>query len=135
METLGLAAVLLLAVFVGLMIPVLLQLRATLKRAESFLDVTTVSIDTALAEATRLTARLNRVVDEIEGHLPRVQRVAEATDGLVDTIDRLRAPLRVAAAMGPAALAAGRSLFASFMASRGQDGQAETPVTATPGEN
>ena len=116
MDILALVAVVLLALLVGLAIPVLLQVRATLKSAERFLDSTTTKVDRALGELTQLTTRLSHVVGEVEGHLPRVQRVLDASDGLVGSVEKIGNGLRIATTVGPAAFAAVKAIFSSFLA-------------------
>ena len=116
MNVLALVAVVLLALLVGLAIPVLLQARATLRSAERFLDSTSTQANRALGELTQLTTRLNHVVGEVEGHLPRVQRVLDATDGVVGSVEQIGNGLRLATTFGPAAFAAIKAIFSSFLA-------------------
>lgn len=111
-------AVALLALLVGFAIAVLLEARATLRSARQFLDSTSAKVDVAVAEAARLTARLNRVMDAVEGDLPRVRRVLEATDGVTDSIAHVRSSLKAVTAIGPAAFAAARTIVSSFMGPR-----------------
>lgn len=133
MEILALVAVVLFAVLVGLAIPVLFQCRATLKSAQQFIDSTSARTDRAFTELTQLSARVNHVIGEVEGNLPRLQRVLDATDGVVGAIDNVRGSLRVVGAIGPAAFAAAKSLFSSFVASRmapSEPGPADEEATA-----
>ncbi len=118
METLALVAVLLLAVLTGVAIPVLVQLWLTIRSAGRFLDSSSARTDRLLTELTELTARISHVVEALEGNIPRMQRALDATDGLIGAVDRVRGSLRVAAAVGPAAFAAIKSLMSSFVASR-----------------
>ena len=118
METIALVGVVLLAVLVGLAIPLMFQCRATLKSAQLFLETTSARTDRAFTELTQLSARVNHVLGEVEGNLPRIRRVLEATDGVVEAIDKVRGSLHVFGAIGPAAFAVAKSLFSSFVASR-----------------
>lgn len=120
MEAIALAAVLLFALLVGIAVPVLLQLRATLKRADEFIATTSVKANAALTDVAQLSTRINRVLGEIEANLPRLQRAVDAADGIVSAVERFRGPLRAAAAIGPAAFAAAKSLISSFVAARTQ---------------
>lgn len=123
--TLAAVAVVLLALLVGVAIPVMLQAWSTLRSARRFVESTSTKLDLAIGEMTRLTARVNRIVDEVEGNLPRVQRVLEATDGLADSVTQVRNSLRMATAIAPAAFAAGKAIFASIMAPRGASQEAD----------
>lgn len=121
MEVLAIAAVVLLAVLVGVAIPVLLQLRATLKSVRQVVESTGPRFDQALAEFSDATARLRILSDRIEANTPRVKHLMESAEGLAHGMDRVGRLLTVAAAVGPAAFAAAKSLVSSFVGSRSRD--------------
>jgi uncharacterized protein YoxC len=105
----------LLAILVGAAIPVLLQLRATLRSAQTFLDTTAPRLESALEEIRVAAERINTVAGEIEG---RVGKLAEFTDevGKVGRQIRrvghsLRTAVNVGVAVGPALTAGLRAFF------------------------
>ena len=116
MDTLAVIRISLLALVAGLAIPVLIQAWMTLRTAQRFLESTSTKLDQAITQMNLLSARLNRVVDEVEGNLPRVQRVLEATDGLADSVTQVRRSLGIAMTVAPAAFAAAKAIFASIVA-------------------
>jgi uncharacterized protein YoxC len=120
-EVLAIAAVVLLAILVGVAIPVLLQLRATLKSVRHVVESTGPRLDRALADFSDATARLKILSDGIEANTPRVKHLMESAEGLAHGMDRVGKVLTVAAAVGPAAFAAAKSLVSSFVGSRSRD--------------
>lgn len=106
----------LLAVLVGAAVPVLLQLRRTLKRAEDVLESTGPKMDRTLEEVTEAAARINRVGKSLERDAEGLQVFTDAAAGLGRSLKQAQASLRimttVGAAVGPALAAGLRSLFA-----------------------
>lgn len=106
----------LLAVLVGAAVPVLLQLRRTLKRAEDVLDSTAPKVDRTLDEVTEAAARINRLGKTLEKDAEGLQVFTDAAAGLGRSLKQAQASLRimttVGAAVGPALAAGLRSLFA-----------------------
>ena len=107
----------LLAVLVGAALPVLLQLRRTLKRAEDVLESTGPKMDRTLDEVTEAAARINRLGKTLERDAEGLQVFTDAAAGLGRSLKQAQASLRimstVGAAIGPALAAGLRSLFAS----------------------
>jgi uncharacterized protein YoxC len=116
MNVLAISAVVLLAVLVGVLIPVLLQTRRTLKTAQEFLESVRPRLERAIDEATTAAGRINRIADTLEEGAKGVQSVARTTTDLAGSIARLRDAFRSAgsfvAAVGPALSAAVGALFA-----------------------
>lgn len=105
-QVLVVVAVVLLAVLVGAAVPVLLQLRRTLRTMETFLETTGVRLDHALDEASAAAARIQLVVGHIEGGVAELQKLLGAAGSVAESLAELRESLRgilgVAAAIGPA---------------------------------
>jgi uncharacterized protein YoxC len=121
METMGMIALVLFALMLGFVIPVLLQLRATLKSAQELIDATAPRVDTALRDIAQLTVRVNAIAGEVEDNLPRMKRMIEATDGVVDTLEGVQRSIKMVGAVAPAAFAAVKAAIHSLAASRGTD--------------
>lgn len=117
----------LLAVLVGAALPVLLQLRRTLKRAEDVLESTGPKMDRTLDEVTEAAARINRLGKTLERDAEGLQVFTDAAAGLGRSLKQAQSSLRimttVGAAVGPALAAGLRSLF-------GSDGEVE-PASRT----
>jgi uncharacterized protein YoxC len=100
-ELLLMAGVLLAAALVGALIPALLQLRRTLKKAEDTLDSTGSRLDRVLDELAVTTSRINQLGPEFRD---RKERIKE----LLDEIAELSRPLRQArASLGKTAMVIG----------------------------
>ena len=105
-------AVALFAVLVGVAVPVLLQLRRTLKTADNSLEVAERRLDASLREVTTTLSHINRSAEEME-------KVTKSLGGLFRTFERVGSPLQrlksslrtvsvIPAAIGPMLLAAVR---------------------------
>src|SRR5690349_4507856 len=114
METVGIVALVLFALLLGFVIPVLLQLRATLKSAQQFIETTAPRVDAALADITQLTVRVNAIASQVEGNLPRMTRMIEATDGVVETLEGVQRSIKMVGAVAPAAFAAVKAAIGSL---------------------
>lgn len=103
------------AVFVGFAVPVLLQLRATLRSAQSFLDTTGPRLDRTLDEITAAAERINRVAGEVESRIGKLSELAQEAVELGRQVRNVRSSLRravdVGVAFGPALIAALRAFF------------------------
>jgi len=121
METLGVIALVLFALMMGFVIPVLLQLRATLKSAQQLIETTTPRVDAALRDVSQLTQRVDAIASEVEGHLPRVRKMVEATDGVVHSLERLHGSLKMVGSVAPAAFAAVKAAMTALASSRGAE--------------
>ena len=124
-----LISMVLLAVLVGAAVPVLLQLRRTLKSAETVLESTGPKIDRTLEEVSEAAARINRLGKSLERDAEGLQVFTDAAAGLGRSLKQAQASLHimttVGAAVGPAIAAGLRSLFA-------RDGEDE--AASRPGE-
>ena len=110
------AVVVLLAVLVGVAVPALLQLRATLASAQSFLDTTGPQVERTLGEWTTAAERIQRVATEIEDGAGEAKEILRSTKEIVAQVGRVRDSIRtvtaIGAAVGPAIAAAARAFFA-----------------------
>ena len=110
-------AMVLLAVLVGALVPVLLQLRRTLQSAETVLNATGPRVDRTLDEVKEAAARINRLGRSLEQDAAGLHAFADAAAGLGRTLRQAQETLRlttaVGAAVGPAIAAALRALFPS----------------------
>ena len=88
------------ATLVGVAIPALLQLRRTLRAAETTLESTGRRVDDALSQLTVTLERVNRASAELETGMQRVSSLLEALGGLGDALAKFRASLGSMASLG-----------------------------------
>ncbi|HYS03946.1 MAG TPA: DUF948 domain-containing protein [Candidatus Dormibacteraeota bacterium] len=116
MATWQIVAVVLLAVLVGAVVPVLLQLRRTLQSAEHVLNNTGPKLDRTLDEVGEAAARINRLGKSLEKDAEGLGVFTDAAAGLGRSLKQAQESLRVmtavGAAVGPAIAAGLRALFA-----------------------
>ena len=110
-------AMILLAIIVGALIPVLVQLRKTLRAAETVLSTTGPKIDRTLEEVSEAASRINQVGRSLERDAEGLRVFTDAAANLGKSLkqahDSLRMVTAVGAAVGPAIAAGLRSLFTS----------------------
>jgi ABC-type transporter Mla subunit MlaD len=108
------AAVILLAVLVGTAVPLLLQLRSTLKSLAAFLDETRPKLVAALDQVTEATGRIGQAAAGVEEGMGKIRGMLDTVAAIGDTLASARETLRkstaVVSAIGPA-LAAGVRAF------------------------
>jgi hypothetical protein len=113
-EVFVVAAVILLAVLVGVAVPLLFQLRATLKSLAAFLDETRPKLGAALDQVNDVTGRIGRAAAGVEEGVLKVQGMLETLASFGETLAGARETLRkttaLVSAIGPA-LAAGVRAF------------------------
>jgi uncharacterized protein YoxC len=86
-------------VFVGFAIPVLIQLRQTLKVAEDTLTVTGRRVDEALIKLSLTLDNVNRATTELEHGVRRISGLLEALGTAGDAITKVRASVGSVASM------------------------------------
>lgn len=121
-EALGMIGIALLAVFVGVLIPVMLQLRHTLKSAGRTLDQLRPKLDRTLSEVSTATQRINRIAANLEDGTEKLGSVFKEAGELGKSLTRLRRSLRTAEAVGRAvgpAIVAAVSAFGGVAAGSG----------------
>ncbi len=100
-ESWGIALVVLVALLVGAAIPVLIQLRATLRAVEKTVQRSGAKLDEALAATSSAATR----VDALVARLEEGGRIEQLVDGVAATtrmVTQLRETVRVASALGAA---------------------------------
>lgn len=123
-QSLVVVAVTLVAVLVGAAVPALLQLRRTLRVAETFLETTGARLNHTLDEASAAAAKIRRTAGHFEGGAAELQKVLGAAGGVVDSVGELREALRgilgVATTIGPALAGAIHTVAGRVTAGRGE---------------
>ncbi len=127
-ETAGWVLVGLVGVLVGAAIPVLLQLRKTLKAAEETMEVTGRHLNDALDQLSITLVRVNRAADELEGGVKRVSSLLTALGGIGDALVRVRSTVGTVASLGSIL---GGALLAAF-GLRSRDGGKEADPQEAP---
>lgn len=129
-DSLVVVAVTLVAVLVGAAVPALLQLRRTLRVAETFLEATGARLNHALDETSEAAAKIQRIAGHFEGGAAELQKLLGAAGSVADSVGELREALRgilgVAATIGPAIAGAIHAV-----ADRATAGRGERPQPAT----
>jgi len=115
------------AVLVGAVIPVLLQLRRTLKMAERTLDETGRHLNEVLGEVTTTLTRVNKAADEVEHGLTRISSLFEALGGIGDALVKVRSTIGTVASLG--SILGGVVLAAFGLRSRHRAEEAVAPET------
>jgi len=112
MEGWGIALVVLAAVLLGAAIPVLVQLRTTLRAMEKALQRSGARLDEALGATTTAAGRIDRLVVRLEEG-GRIEQLVDGIAAVSRMMSQLRDTVRVAsavgAAVGPAVAAAVRA--------------------------
>jgi uncharacterized protein YoxC len=115
LETLVIVVAVLLGVLVGAALPVLSQLRRTLKAAENTMLQSGTKIDHVLEQASEAAGRINRLSTDLEAGAGHLKGVFELLEGLGDLAARLSDKVRIvdsmAEALGPALVAAARAVW------------------------
>jgi uncharacterized protein YoxC len=121
-ESLGTALVVLAAVLVGAAIPVLVQLRTTLRTMEKTLRRSGAQLDEAMGAHSAAAGRIDALVERLEKG-GRIEQLVEGVAAVSRMVSQLRDTARVASAVGAAV---GPALAAAVHAFR------EDRVVATP---
>jgi len=123
-QILVVAVVVLMAVLVGAAVPALLQLRRTLRTAETFIETTGARLNHALDETSEAGAKIRLAAGQIEGGAAELQKLLGAAGSVADSLGELREALRgilgVAATIGPAIAGAIHAVAGRVTAGRGE---------------
>jgi ABC-type transporter Mla subunit MlaD len=123
-QTLMVVAVVLVSVLVGAAVPALLQLRRTLRAAETFLETTGARLNHTLDEASGAAAKIQRVTAQVEGSVAELQKLLGAAGSVADSLGELREALRGilggVATIGPAIAGAIHAVAGRVTAGRGE---------------
>lgn len=128
-------AVALLAVLIGVIIPVLAQVRATHKTAQVLMDRLAPQVEHVLREAEVTTERVNRATAELEPSVAEARKAIHAAGEIGYTIHRVTHGLRTAAlvstAVAPAVSAAVKA-FAEYGGRQGSRASTDGRTAAAP---
>ena len=89
-QSLFVAAVICLVVFMGVAIPVLLQLRRTLRSAEVFLESTGETLKQTLEDVSGAAARFNHAAGRIEDNAEGLERLFKGLGSVAAYLGRMR---------------------------------------------
>jgi uncharacterized protein YoxC len=116
-NVLAMAAVLLLAILVGVTIPVLLQLRQTLKTLETVLGKTGKRLDEALDEISDAAQRVNSLGKQLEEGATRMRLLFDVAGDIGQGLGKIKSAVSTASlaagAIAPAVSAAVKALWQS----------------------
>ncbi len=135
METVSAVGIAIAALLVGVLIPVLTELRATLRSARRLVDASTPKVLGALDDTRALIARVDALAASVEPAGPHVAQLAEAAAGLSASLNRLKSGLEMASAVGPAVAAAVKAFHAARAAMAEHDDDMADEETAESGPN
>jgi len=133
MESWGIALVVLAAVLVGAAIPVLVQLRGTLRAMEKTLHRSGAQLDEALGASAAAARRIDALVVRLEEG-GRIEQFLEGVGALSRTVSQLRDTVRVASAVGAAVGPAVAAAVHAFREHR-EVATKPTPLHATDVDN
>jgi uncharacterized protein YoxC len=119
----GWVLVALAGVLVGAAIPVLLQLRRTLRAAEITLDTTGRKLNDALDQLSTTLERVNGAADELDKGVKRVSSLLAALGSLGDALVKVRSSMGTVVSLG--SMVGGAVLAALGLRSRGKDADRE----------
>lgn len=119
------------ALFVGMMAPVLFQLRTTLRDLREEVRNARVRIDPILEDAHVAAARIRRLTDGIDGEEHNVAAVVHAAGNLAKSLERLRNTTQLASAVA-VAVAAGVRAFRDNRGTGEDEQPAASPTSRSP---
>jgi ABC-type transporter Mla subunit MlaD len=93
-QSLFVGGVVCIAIFVGVAVPVLLQLRRTLRSAETFLETTGATLKQTLEEISSAAATLNHAAVGIEENTEGLARLFKGLGSVAGYLAKLRALFR-----------------------------------------
>lgn len=114
MDSWRIALVVLVAVLVGSLIPVLFQLRTTLRQVERRLRTTGRRVDRTLDEAHAAAERINHLIAGLDGGERQLATLLTSVGQLAQTLDRVRSTVNIASAVGAAVAPAVVAMVRSF---------------------
>ena len=136
-EPWSLVTMVLLAVLVGVSVPVLIQLFATLRAARGALQRLEPRVDSVLVEVQEASQRINRATIGLDESAHKAQNLLNAAGEVGTTLRSVNRSLRTAAAVGSAvgpAIAAAVHAFAERSLHGSQSAVADSPDRAHEGD-
>lgn len=122
------ALVVLAAVLVGAAIPVIVQLRATLRTMEKTLQRSGAGLDEALRATTVAAGRIDALIVRLEEG-GRIEQLVDGVTAVTGMVNQLRDTVRIASALGAAVGPAVAAAVHAFRKDRA--GAVPAPVNAT----
>jgi uncharacterized protein YoxC len=120
------------AILVGVAVPVLLQLRKTLKAAEETMESTGRHVNETLDQLSITLLRVNRASEELERGMSRASSLLAALGGIGDALGKVRSSLGTVASLG--SILGGALLAAFSRGSRDNDKEADPQDALERGE-
>ena len=111
----------LVAVLAGALLPLIFQLRATLRSVQVALDSASPKLNRSLDELGVVTHEAQIIVTALKDGIPQGRAFVDAAAGLTETMTQLQASVRTATAVGAAVGPAVAAAFQAFRAIRAQD--------------
>jgi uncharacterized protein YoxC len=99
-EAAGWVVVALIAILVGAAVPVLLQLRKTLKAAEATLTTTGSKLNDALDQLSITLERVNSAADELDRGVKKMSSLIAALGSVGDALSKVRSTVGTVASLG-----------------------------------
>ena len=124
MEGAVLVGVALAGVLVGVLIPVLLEARALLRATRRQVEELGPKLNDVLIEARSASKNLNKLSADLAPIGPKVAELTDALAGATAAVQKVRSGLNMAAAVGPAIMAAVHA-FRTVSAERRQESEAD----------
>ena len=143
-DTWNIALLIFASMLVGAVLPLLFQVRATLKSAQTLMDMAAPKLSRTLDEVLATTSELRQVAAGLVASRPQVQEFMAAVAGLTTTMNQLQATVRTASAVGAAVGPAVAAAIQAFRTVRAEDaahprfashGASEPPAAPPPREN
>jgi hypothetical protein len=122
MDSLQVALIVLVAVFVGATVPALIQLQITLRHLGRSLDRASHGFERVMNEVNEVAMRVNRVSASLEPGVTDLRDLLESVGGLAETIYTTKKALGVASTIGAAVAPA---VGAAVAAMRRENGATE----------
>ena len=124
-----LVGLILLALLIGVLIPVLVQFRSTLRSTEQWLDRVGPKLDRTLVEVQEASRKINRAGGDLEQGTKRAQSLLQAAGEIGETLQTMNKSFRTAAAVGSAV---GPAMAAAVRAFTDAGGAAQADSTPPP---
>ncbi len=144
MEVWSVVVAVLVAVLTGALLPLVFQLRATLRSVQVALDSASPKLNRTLDELGVVTHDVQTVVAALSDSVPQGRAFIDAAAGLTETMTQLQTTVRTATAVGTAVGPALAAAFQAFRAIRAEeatnlrsvpDGADESPAGLPPRED
>ena len=123
MESWNIALLILGSVLVGALLPLLVQLRATLRSAQSLLDESRPRVAKTLDELLLATRDVRGLVADANAARPQAAAFLEIIAGLTETLNQVQASVRTASVVGAAVAPAIAAAIQAFRTIRAEDAQ------------